>query len=491
MTEDMIREHNDKKERSILFKKLSHRKYGQERWVKELVEQVLPLRNVVEYGLCISAFAKVGMWQKAQQLLGEMKGKGIEPNVVTYTAAISACRVGAKWERALELLCEMKASGLKPNLITYSVVMSVCKKSGQWKRSLELLDELKGRGLTPDLIIYNGMISVCAEGGEWERSLELLEEVKGVSGLEPNVITYSSAISACEKGRKWERALELLEELKERGLKPDLITYNTAISACATSGKWERALKLLLRLDVYGPTPDVVTYNATITACEIAGEWERALELVDQLKERELEPNLNTYNAAIRACASSQKLAPAVLLFEEVEASSSCVANRVTFNALLDVAWSEQPELAQRGWREAVARGLYVESYASSFTFDIGDHSAGAAATALRWWLGEGGVLRRLQEAGGDAPEQLTIVTGGKSRSDHQAGDLRVWVLDLLRQMDMQVTESQHNPDCLHIDTTAAGAALAVPPDDPGSVRAPSLEQVVPVVLPGVSCVSI
>lgn len=44
------------------------------------------------------------MWQKALDLLDEMKTNGINPNSVTYSVAISACGNGGQWEKALDLL---------------------------------------------------------------------------------------------------------------------------------------------------------------------------------------------------------------------------------------------------------------------------------------------------------------------------------------------------------------------------------------------------
>ena len=38
---------------------------------------------------------------------------------VKYNSSISACEKGGKWEKALELLEEMKRAGLSPNLLDH------------------------------------------------------------------------------------------------------------------------------------------------------------------------------------------------------------------------------------------------------------------------------------------------------------------------------------------------------------------------------------
>ena len=57
-----------------------------------------------------------------------------------------------EWERALELLEEMRERGLKPNVISCNAAMSACAKVGKWERAVELLEKMKERGLKPDVI---------------------------------------------------------------------------------------------------------------------------------------------------------------------------------------------------------------------------------------------------------------------------------------------------------------------------------------------------
>jgi pentatricopeptide repeat protein len=87
-----------------------------------LVLSAIPagLKNVFHYSAAISACEKGGQWEKALQLLEEMRAKDVEPNVITYNATTSACEKGGQCEKALQLLEEMRAKGVEPNVITYS-----------------------------------------------------------------------------------------------------------------------------------------------------------------------------------------------------------------------------------------------------------------------------------------------------------------------------------------------------------------------------------
>jgi pentatricopeptide repeat domain-containing protein 1 len=54
---------------------------------------------------------------------GDAQAKGLEPDVITYNATTSACKKGGQWEKALQLLEEMRAKGLEPDVITYAAVI--------------------------------------------------------------------------------------------------------------------------------------------------------------------------------------------------------------------------------------------------------------------------------------------------------------------------------------------------------------------------------
>ena len=74
----------------------------------------------------------------APPTIAGMKRLGVQPNTVSYNSLISACERCGEWERACEVLKQMKliaqrpGANVRPNSITYNTVLSACGKAGRW-----------------------------------------------------------------------------------------------------------------------------------------------------------------------------------------------------------------------------------------------------------------------------------------------------------------------------------------------------------------------
>jgi pentatricopeptide repeat domain-containing protein 1 len=65
------------------------------------------------------------LWEKALDLLDQMRADGIEPDGFSFSAAISCCGAGGRWEEALTLIKTMKKGGPKtrPNRVSYTAAI--------------------------------------------------------------------------------------------------------------------------------------------------------------------------------------------------------------------------------------------------------------------------------------------------------------------------------------------------------------------------------
>ena len=194
-----------------------------------------------------------------------------------------------------------------------------------------------------------------------------------------------------------------------------------------------------------GIKPDVVSYSAAISACGKGRQWKVALSLIKQMRSVGIKLNIVSYNASIQACASAGQPIKALEIFHEVQENATL--DHITYNAILDAVCSSHPAKARELYCHG--RSLYgaVEGIENGVpTLDLHDHSGGAGATAVAWWLTE-----QVPELTSE-PDQLIIVTGwGKSRRETQYGNLRGRVEALLTELDVPTLPS-HNQGRFVVD---------------------------------------
>lgn len=128
--------------------------------------------------------------------------------MVSYTTAITACSRAGNWERALELLDEMRRDGeLSPNAATFTTLIAAWRKDwvygGDGARDAEarrtlvpLLDGIKACGVAPDRRLYASALDACSDASLCERARAMLEEMLA-AGIPADEGARSAVASAC------------------------------------------------------------------------------------------------------------------------------------------------------------------------------------------------------------------------------------------------------------------------------------------------------
>mmetsp|Transcript_18062 Transcript_18062/g.33499 ORF Transcript_18062/g.33499 Transcript_18062/m.33499 type:complete len:384 (+) Transcript_18062:857-2008(+) len=242
--------------------------------------------NLITYNSAITALAKAskqkaklgqlsdtnedpeeGLWQKALNLLDQMKEDGIEPDGFSYSSAISCC-VG-RWEEACELIEIMKQNPTtRPNKIAYTAAIgkSECinlfllrcardnffdatepfysppaacgqSRNPNPKKAIELFETMKKEGIPADKVAYNSLFSALRVAKDATKTYELWREMcdnsrrvpairsspaisraRGLTSPSPDIITVTDCIATLSQAGKDIEMDNVFEEAVKRGI---------------------------------------------------------------------------------------------------------------------------------------------------------------------------------------------------------------------------------------------------------------------------------
>lgn len=401
-------------------------------WIRVL-EEGHPLQcllDVYSYTAMISLCITEHDVDRALQLAGEMKMKGVERNVHTYTALMNVCIKCSKHSLALETFKLMRQDKCVPNVVTYNTLIDVYGKMGSWEEAVNVLTVMKAEGVEPVLRTFNTLIIACNMCNQPREAMavyrRMLEE-----GYSPNSTTYNALISAYGKSGQLDKVMEVFQEMMYRGCERSVITYSSLISACEKAGQWELALELFQEMLREHCTPNTVTYNSLITALAQGAQWQKANDVFEQMQGQGCHPDVVTYTALISAFEKGGQWRLALQAYERMRAQG-CRADAIVFNAIIDALWETGVVWVQRRalklFRVAVEEGHFHQGKLvpglARAEVNLHAMTAGVAMLSLYAWLVS---LKQLVAQHGPAalPMRLAVVTD-RGKGSKEQGNLVV-----------------------------------------------------------------
>eukprot|EP00522_Entomoneis_paludosa_P006204 CAMPEP_0172446014 /NCGR_PEP_ID=MMETSP1065-20121228/5721_1 /TAXON_ID=265537 /ORGANISM="Amphiprora paludosa, Strain CCMP125" /LENGTH=669 /DNA_ID=CAMNT_0013197031 /DNA_START=295 /DNA_END=2304 /DNA_ORIENTATION=+ len=307
--------------------------------------------------------------RRAEQILEEMRERGVAPNVVSYTSVMDAYanqgRLGdrqapAEAERVLFDLLERSeySSNLQVTAVTSDTVLNAWAQQGTWEsaeRAELILQRLEAmtdpttnsgpvaKLVRPTAHSYATVIHAWAKSGGGADAARraqaildrLLTETKqpgDEDAVRPDNVIFNAVIDAWASSgdpQCGSKAVELLRQMKDldEGLycdncAPDVVTYNSVLSAWSRSGhinsavQAERILKemILARKEdpERNPAPNVISYNTVLHAwskSSLDGAAERAetlLKFMARSDQGDIVPDVYSYSSVLDAIAKSK-----------------------------------------------------------------------------------------------------------------------------------------------------------------------------------------
>ncbi|CAA7062110.1 unnamed protein product [Microthlaspi erraticum] len=328
--------------------------------------------SVDSYCFCVllSAYAKMGMAEKAVESFGRMKEFDCRPDVFTYNVILRVMMreeiffmlAFAVYNEMLKCNCipnqytfctlmdglykkgrmgdaqkmfdDMTSRGISPNSVTYTILISGLCQRGNAEDALKLFHEMKSDGHTPDSVAHNALLDGFCKLGRMVEAFELLRLFEK-DGFVLGLRGYSSLIDGLFKAGRFNEAFELYAVMLKKNIKPDAVLYSVLITGLSKAGKIEDALKLLSSMPSNGVNPDTRCYNAVIKALCEQGLLEEARSLRLQMSETETFPDAFTDTILICGMCRNGLVRDAEEIFKEIE-KRGCSPSVATFNALID-----------------------------------------------------------------------------------------------------------------------------------------------------------
>lgn len=77
----------------------------------------------MDFLMLITAYGKLGGFNKAERVLRYMNKKGYSPSVISHTALMEAYGRARQYSKAEAIFRRMKSSGPKPSPLTYQIIL--------------------------------------------------------------------------------------------------------------------------------------------------------------------------------------------------------------------------------------------------------------------------------------------------------------------------------------------------------------------------------
>ncbi|XP_015880507.3 pentatricopeptide repeat-containing protein At3g29290 isoform X2 [Ziziphus jujuba] len=163
----------------------------------------------------LTALYRANRHDDALQLFASIKNdQDSKLNLHLYNIALMACSKLGLWDRALQLLWQMEASEMSISAASYNHVISACEMARKPDVALQVYEHMVHQKCTPDTFIYLSLLRVCIWGSLWD-------EVEEILNAAPDVSLYNAAIQGlCLRG-KIESAKKLYMKMRKSNLQPD------------------------------------------------------------------------------------------------------------------------------------------------------------------------------------------------------------------------------------------------------------------------------
>ncbi|CAN4079431.1 unnamed protein product [Withania somnifera] len=184
--------------------------------IYDLMKSLGHAPDVYTWNSLLNALNRANRYCDAIQLFERIRNiQSVILNVHIYNSVLTSCHRLGLWEKAIQILWQMEASELPVSTASYNQVIGACEVARRPKVALQVYYRMVRQKHSPDIFSLLSLMRVCIWGSLYNEAVEILKF------SEPNGSLYNAAIQGmCLTGRL-DLAIELYTEMRERSLQPD------------------------------------------------------------------------------------------------------------------------------------------------------------------------------------------------------------------------------------------------------------------------------
>ena len=322
--------------------------------------------DAVSYTILMHGYALEGNVQKVESLYKNMqKAADVVPTVECFNEILfahSLSKSPGRAEESLKLCLEnAEYTDIRPDIRSFNIVihaLSLDNRPGAITRAERLFNRMPKR----DSVSYSTLISSYCNRLSSHVAIEATEKAFNRAWTDPDFPLDSSLISnvlfalASVDDKEMPRCAErLVEASVKRGVPLDIRVYNALIHCWARSGDYEaarRARQILLTVERNTKLrPNLKTYTNVLDCFAKSREnisLEFAKRTIQKMERKGPKPNVHAYTALIQNFARSKipyKAVEASRVLQKMKTSSNPGArpNILSYNAVLNAAEHSDP----------------------------------------------------------------------------------------------------------------------------------------------------
>jgi len=196
-----------------------------ERLLTQIVRDNIPITSPLFWNKCVGAYAIVGQFEKALDVVVKMEKVNATPDTTTFNELIGGFLRFNKLSKVWDLLKVMEKSGVQPDLATLHHLLQThfCQHEN-WNKIWNTVRKMKEKGIQAGTTTLHALLKHTSD---LNRTWDIIEKMHSMD-VKPTYITLNMTLERFERAEqiKYDGALEIVEKMKKYGVEPNRYTEN-------------------------------------------------------------------------------------------------------------------------------------------------------------------------------------------------------------------------------------------------------------------------